>query len=101
MNTTDDSTTASRPQPARKLVVAALCVDASVRVLLTRRRDEQPMGGLWELPGGKVEPSETPAAALAREIEEELGCACSVGAVYDVVHHLYPRFELVMIVYRT
>lgn len=84
----------------RKLVVAALCSDARGRVLLTKRLADQPMGGLWELPGGKVEPGEAPSVALAREIAEELGCACAVGTVYDVVHHVYPRFELVLLVYR-
>lgn len=84
----------------RKLVVAALCSDSRGRVLLTKRLADQPMGGLWELPGGKVEPGEAPSVALAREIAEELGCACAVGPVYDVVHHLYPRFELVLVVYR-
>jgi 8-oxo-dGTP diphosphatase len=83
----------------RKLVVAALCTDARGRVLLTQRLPGQPMGGLWELPGGKVEPGEAPVAALARELSEELGCAARVGAVYDVVHHGYTHFELVMIVY--
>jgi mutator protein MutT len=96
----DDSTTSGRPRLSRKLVVAALCTDREGRVLLTRRRDEQPMGGLWELPGGKVEQGEAPAVALARELDEELGCGCEVGAVHEVVHHLYPGFELVMIVYR-
>lgn len=58
------------------------------------------MGGLWELPGGKVEPGEPPPRALAREVTEELGCIGRVGDVFEVVHHVYPRFELVMIVYR-
>lgn len=84
----------------RKLVVAALVTDERGRVLLSRRKADQPMGGLWELPGGKVEPSEAPRAALAREIEEELGCAARVGTIYEVVHHVYPRFELVMLVFR-
>lgn len=84
----------------RKLVVAALCTDGRGRVLLSRRLPSQPMGGLWELPGGKVEPGEAPAAALARELHEELGCDAEIGSVYDVVHHLYARFELVMVVYR-
>jgi mutator protein MutT len=85
----------------RKLVVAALCTDGRGRVLLTRRLADQPMGGLWELPGGKVEPGESPEAALERELREELGCERRVGVVHDVGHHVYPRFELVMIVYRT
>jgi mutator protein MutT len=87
------------PERARKFVVAALCVDEQGRVLLTKRRDDQPMGGKWELPGGKVEPGESPTAALAREIVEELGCACAVGAVYDVLFHAYDEFDLVMPVY--
>ncbi len=84
----------------RKLVVAALVTDGRGQVLLSKRLPEQPMGGLWELPGGKVEVGESPTLALAREVEEELGCAARIGAVFDVVHHVYPTFELVMIVYR-
>ncbi len=96
----DEKKTSPRGQLERKLVVAALVTDHTGRVLLTRRRADQPMGGLWELPGGKVEAGESPRRALARELDEELGCASRVGAVYEVVHHAYPRFELVMIVYR-
>lgn len=90
---------ASAPSP-RKLVVAGLVVDDDGQILITRRRADQALGGRWELPGGKVEPGEAPAAALARELAEELGAAVEVGGVWDVLHHLYPDFELVMIVYR-
>jgi 8-oxo-dGTP diphosphatase len=83
----------------RKLVVAALVRDSDGRVLLSRRRPDQPMGNLWELPGGKVEPGEDPRDALAREIVEELGCGGRVGRVDDVVFHRYPAFDLVMLVY--
>lgn len=55
------------------LVVAAALVDADGRVLLQRRPEGKPMAGLWEFPGGKVEPAETPEAALIRELDEELG----------------------------
>jgi 8-oxo-dGTP diphosphatase len=81
------------------LVVAALCRDEARRVLLTQRRADQAMGLKWELPGGKVEPGEAPEAALAREIREELGCACQVGRVDDVVFFAYPDFDLYMLVY--
>jgi 8-oxo-dGTP diphosphatase len=84
---------------ARKLVVAALVRDQQGKVLLSRRRADQPMGLKWELPGGKVEPGEAPTLALEREIREELGCACQVGKVDDVVFFAYPDFDLYMLVY--
>ena len=83
----------------RKLVVAALCRDESGRILLTQRRADQPMGLLWEFPGGKVEPGEAPVAALEREIREELGCGARVGRIDDVVFHAYAEFDLYMLVY--
>jgi 8-oxo-dGTP diphosphatase len=61
------------PSPALLLVVAAALVDADGRVLVQRRPEGKPMAGLWEFPGGKVEPGETPEAALIRELAEELG----------------------------
>ena len=83
---------------ARKLVVAALVRDGT-RVLVSRRRADQPMPLLWEFPGGKVEPGEDPVAALAREVREELGCAVRVGRIHEVVFHAYDAFDLVMLVY--
>jgi 8-oxo-dGTP diphosphatase len=56
------------------LVVAGLIRDGERRVLLARRRADQPMPDKWELPGGKVEPGESPVEALRRELREELGC---------------------------
>jgi len=54
-------------------VVAAALVDADGRVLVQQRPEGGAMAGLWEFPGGKVEPGETPEAALVRELAEELG----------------------------
>ena len=94
----DSSTRAADAARARKLVVAALVRDGS-RVLVSRRRADQPMPLLWEFPGGKVEPGEDPVVALAREVREELGCAVRVGRIHEVVFHAYEAFDLVMLVY--
>jgi 8-oxo-dGTP diphosphatase len=68
------------------LVAAAALVDGDGRVLVQRRPEGKPMAGLWEFPGGKVEPGETPEAALIRELREELGidvaAACLSPAVF-------------------
>ncbi len=55
------------------VVVAAALTDSGGRILLQQRSPERSMAGLWEFPGGKVEPGELPEAALARELAEELG----------------------------
>ena len=55
------------------LVSAVALVDADGRVLLAQRPEGKPMAGLWEFPGGKVDPGETPETALIRELAEELG----------------------------
>jgi 8-oxo-dGTP diphosphatase len=83
---------------ARKLVVAAV-IRRGERVLVSRRRADQPMPLLWEFPGGKVEPGEDPVVALEREVREELGCVVRVGRIHEVVFHAYEAFDLVMLVY--
>ena len=54
------------------LVAAAALIDADGRVLICQRPEGKQLAGLWEFPGGKVEPGETPEACLIRELEEEL-----------------------------
>lgn len=63
------------------LVVAVALVDADGRVLVQQRPQGKPMAGLWEFPGGKVEPGEVPEAALVRELAEELGIDVEIGAL--------------------
>ena len=55
------------------LVSAVALIDSDGRVLLAQRPEGKPMAGLWEFPGGKIKPDETPEAALIRELDEELG----------------------------
>ena len=63
------------------IVVAAALVDGEGRVLLQKRAPGRFMAGLWEFPGGKVEPGERPEAALVRELAEELGIAVELDAL--------------------
>ena len=62
-------------------VVAAALVDGAGRVLLQCRAPDRAMAGLWEFPGGKVEPGELPEAALARELREELGIETDLASL--------------------
>lgn len=68
------------------LVVAAALVDADGRILVQQRPEGRAMAGLWEFPGGKIEPGETPEAALIRELREELAidvaAACLAPACF-------------------
>lgn len=67
--------------------------------LISRRPADTHLANAWEFPGGKVEPGETPPAALIREIEEELGVQVEVGDIYAVGHHVYPVKEVILLVY--
>ena len=75
-------------------VLAAVITDASGRILLARRTANRDLAGLWEFPGGKREPGETPEAALVRELHEELGIQAQVGAHLITVPQAYPGKRL-------
>jgi 8-oxo-dGTP diphosphatase len=80
------------------LVSAVALIDAEGRVLLAQRPEGKSMAGLWEFPGGKVEPGETPEAALIRELSEELGIGTwsSCLAPLTFASHSYDDFHLLM-----
>lgn len=87
----------------RKLLLVAACalVDADGRVLLARRPEGKPLAGLWEFPGGKVEPGEVPEDTLIRELKEELGIdvAKACLAPLTFASHAYEGFHLLMPLY--
>ncbi|HEV7437047.1 MAG TPA: 8-oxo-dGTP diphosphatase MutT [Pseudorhizobium sp.] len=83
------------------LVAACALIDADGRILLAQRPEGKSLAGLWEFPGGKVEPGETPEETLIRELEEELGIFTKVPCLapltfashnYDAFHLLMPLF---------
>lgn len=75
-------------------VVAGVIADARGRILLARRTEGRDLAGLWEFPGGKCEPGESPEAALIRELHEELGIHAEVGASLIAVPQQYPHKRL-------
>ena len=72
------------------LQVVAAIIERFGGILICRRRPDQSHPLQWEFPGGKVEPGESPAAALARELEEELGISGATGDVIARYEFVYP-----------
>ena len=101
---TRDDLFGSGPEPdasvGRRLVLVAACalIDIDGRILLTRRPEGKAMAGLWEFPGGKLEPGESPEEAVIRELQEELGIdvASNCLAAFAFASHRYETFNLLM-----
>jgi len=83
------------------LVVAAALIDADGRVLIAQRPQGKSLAGLWEFPGGKVNPGERPEAALIRELHEELGIEVEEACLAPLTFasHAYEEFHLLMPLY--
>jgi 8-oxo-dGTP diphosphatase len=83
------------------LVAACALVDADGRVLIAQRPVGKSMAGLWEFPGGKVEPGERPEQTLIRELDEELGITVQEACLSPLTFasHAYPDFHLLMPLY--
>jgi 8-oxo-dGTP diphosphatase len=83
------------------LVVACALVDPDRRVLLAQRPQGKALAGLWEFPGGKVEPGERPEATLIREFQEEIGISVKEACLAPLTFasHAYDDFHLLMPLY--
>ncbi|MDI4658783.1 (deoxy)nucleoside triphosphate pyrophosphohydrolase [Xanthobacter autotrophicus] len=91
---------APKPAPPLKIILVAACalVDGDGRVLVAQRPEGKALAGLWEFPGGKVEPGERPEATLIRELDEELGITVKEACLAPLTFasHGYETFHLLM-----
>ena len=89
----------SRAPIPHKFIGVAVIWNERGQILIDRRRQEGLLGGLWEFPGGKLEPGETVEACIVREIQEELGIEISVGERLIAVEHTYTHFRVTLYVH--
>ncbi|KQT54052.1 NTP pyrophosphohydrolase [Aureimonas sp. Leaf460] len=89
--------------PTKKMLLVAACalVDSDGRILLAERPAGKTLAGLWEFPGGKVEPGETPEETLIRELQEEIGVTTQAACLAPLTFasHAYEEFHLLMPLY--
>ncbi len=88
----------SSPLPHKQIGVAVIRNDQG-QILIDRRPAKDLMGGLWEFPGGKIEPNETAEACIKREILEELAIEVQVGKHLITINHAYTHFHVTLIVH--
>ncbi|MEB3226593.1 MAG: 8-oxo-dGTP diphosphatase MutT [Synechococcus sp.] len=77
-----------------KHIGVAVIYNGEGEILIDRRLDKGEMAGLWEFPGGKIEPGETVEACIAREIKEEIALDVAVGDRLILIEHDYPKFRV-------
>jgi 8-oxo-dGTP diphosphatase len=86
-------------EPVRTIRVVAAVIEHDGRYLITQRRPTALLPLLWEFPGGKVEESETDAAALKREVRHRLSVSIDVGQLISFVSHPYERYVVDLYLY--
>lgn len=84
----------------KTILVAAGVLIEDGKVLVTQRKQGTHLAGQWEFPGGKIEPGEDPRAALARELEEELGIVAAVHEPLEVTFYRYPEKAVLLLFFR-
>ena len=84
----------------RRISVVGAVIAREGRILAAQRGSEGSLPGLWEFPGGKIEPGETPRGALEREIEEELSCEVDVGDEVATTTHEYEFGQVTLTTFR-
>lgn len=100
------STPGSRPYavrvatPRKHIAVVGAVIERDGLILCAQRAPGGEVGGLWEFPGGKIEPGETPRAALEREVREELHCEVAVGQEVATTTHEYGFGAITLTTYR-
>ena len=82
------------------MIVVAAVIEQNDRFLITRRQNGVHLAGLWEFPGGKIDPAETHADALRREMREELDTDVEIGQLVFDVTHAYPDRTVTLYFYR-
>ena len=92
----DAEVRAAQPDTPVALVSAVALVDIDGRILLAQRPEDKSMTGLWEFPGGKVEPGERPEKALHRELKKELGEKVRIISNGKAIRHKYTRFKVLL-----
>ncbi|MEZ4246660.1 MAG: (deoxy)nucleoside triphosphate pyrophosphohydrolase [Polyangiales bacterium] len=87
-------------QPRKTIRVVAAVVERDGRYLITQRRENAVLPGLWEFPGGRVEERETDGEALEREMVERLSAHVSVGELISFVSHPYEKYTVDLYLYQ-
>lgn len=86
---TTEAAQVNTPKPKKRIEVVAAAIYNGSEVLAAKRGEGMSLAGMWEFPGGKIEPGEAPRDALRRELEEELRCKASIGEYVNTTDHEY------------
>jgi len=81
-------------------VVAGILINPQGQILVALRPNHVPQGGLWEFPGGKIEPNETSLQALRRELWEEIGIEVKTANIFSTVEHSYKDKQIILEAWR-